>query len=129
VVDYIRGNPGLKSANVEEMITRDELNNRINEITRCKKDPVYFANKYFTIISPKHGKHIIQTYKKQNEMLETFVNNNRVVCCASRQIGKCVGYFTWITIRNKNVPWLKFKIPIGIMYSVIKLFKSNPSNK
>jgi hypothetical protein len=51
MAEYLRGNPGLKSANVEERITRDELNFRINEITKCKKDPIYFANKYFTIIS------------------------------------------------------------------------------
>ena len=119
--EYLRGNPGLKTANVEEMISRDELNNRISEITKCKKDPVYFANRYFTIISPKRGKHIIETYKKQNELLETFVNNNRVICCASRQIGKCVSYFTWITIRNKKLPWLKIKLPIGLMYTTAKL--------
>ena len=120
--DYLRGNPGLKSANVEEMISRDELNNRISEITKCKKDPTYFANRYFTIISPKKGKHIIETYDKQNELLNTFVNNNRVICCASRQIGKCVSYFTWITIRNKKFPWLKIKLPIGLMYSAAKRF-------
>ena len=121
--DYIRGNPGLKSANVEEMISRDELNFRIGEISKCKKDPVYFANKYFTIISPKRGKHIIETYKKQNEMLDTFVKNNRVICCASRQIGKCVNYFTFITIRNKNIPWLKIKIPIGLMFDLSRIIK------
>lgn len=122
-VDYIRGNQGLKSANAEELITVDELNFRINEITKCKKDPIYFANKYFTIISPKRGKHIIETYKKQNELLEAFVNNNRIVCCASRQIGKCVEYFTFITIRNKNIPWLKIKIPIGFMFDIVKFIK------
>lgn len=120
--DYIRGNPGLKTANAEEYITRDELNFRINEITKCKKDPIYFANKYFTIISPKRGKHIIETYKKQNDMLDTFVKNNRVICCSSRQIGKCVVYWTWITIRNKKVKWLKFSIPIGLMFSIAKSF-------
>lgn len=121
--DYIRGNVGLKAANVEEIITKSEFNTRISEITKCKNDPVYFANKYFTIISPKRGKHIIETYKKQNELLETFVNNNRVICCASRQIGKCVSFFTWITIRNKNNPWLKIKIPIGLMFIICKIFK------
>jgi hypothetical protein len=123
--EYIRGNPGLKSANVEEMISKDELNTRITEITKCKKDPIYFANNYFTIISPKYGKHIIKTYKKQNELLDAFVKNNRIICCASRQIGKCVNYFTWITIRNKNIPWLKIKIPIGLMFDITKIFTFN----
>jgi hypothetical protein len=119
--DYIRGNPGLKTANAEEFITKYELNYRIDEITKCKKDPVYFANKYFTIISPKRGKHIIETYKKQNDMLNTFMNNNRVICCSSRQIGKCVTYWTWITIRNKRVKWLKFSVPIGLMFFIAKI--------
>jgi hypothetical protein len=123
--DYIRGNPGLKSANVEERITKDELRLRINEIAACKKDPIYFANKYFTIISPKRGKHIIETYKKQDAMLNTFVKNNRVICCSSRQIGKCVSYFTWIKIRHAKYRWIKFNIPIGIVYSIAKMFERN----
>lgn len=121
--DYIRGNKGLKAANAEEFITRDELNFRIQEIAKCKKDPVYFANKYFTIISPKKGKHIIETYPKQNDMLKTFINNRRVICCSSRQIGKCIVYWTWIKIRNTKYKWLKFNIPIGLMFSLAKTFK------
>lgn len=120
--DYIRGNPGLKTANAEEFITRNELNFRIAEISKCKKDPSYFANKYFTIISPKRGKHIIETYKKQDDLLDTFVKNKRVICCSSRQIGKCVVYWTWIIIRNKRFKWLKFNIPIGILFSLAKTF-------
>ena len=101
----MRGNKGLKTANSEEFISREEMNTRISEITKCKRDPVYFANKYFTIISPKRGKHIIETYDKQNDMLETFRNNRRVICCSSRQIGKCVVYMTWIKIRHKKYNW------------------------
>lgn len=122
MADYMRGNKGLKTANSEEFISREELNLRITEITKCKKDPIYFANKYFTIISPKKGKHIIETYKKQNDMLQTFEKNRRVICCSSRQIGKCVVYWTWITIRHKKHTWLKFSIPIGLAFDIAKKF-------
>jgi len=118
--DYMRGNKGLKTANSEEFISREEMNTRISEITKCKRDPVYFANKYFTIISPKRGKHIIETYDKQNDMLETFRNNRRVICCSSRQIGKCVVYMTWIKIRHKKYNWLKLNIPIGLFFDIAK---------
>jgi len=118
--DYMRGNKGLKTANSEEFITREEMNSRINEITKCKRDPIYFANKYFTIISPKRGKHIIETYDKQDSMLETFKNNRRVICCSSRQIGKCVVYMTWIKIRHKKYNWLKLNIPIGLFFDIAK---------
>jgi len=121
--DYMRGNKGLKTANSEEFISREEMNTRISEITKCKRDPVYFANKYFTIISPKRGKHIIETYDKQNDMLETFRNNRRVICCSSRQIGKCVVYMTWIKIRHKKYTWLKLNIPIGLFFNLAKKFK------
>ena len=120
--EYIRGNKGLKVANSEELITREELDFRISEITKCKNDPIYFANKYYTIISLKKGKHIIETYPKQNDMINMFKNNKRIICCSSRQIGKCVTYWTFVTIRNKNIPWLKINIPIGLFYSIAKLF-------
>lgn len=123
--DYIRGNPGLKAANAIEHITIDELKTRINEISKCKKDAVYFANKYFTIISPKRGKHIIETYPKQNEMLNCFINNKRIICCSSRQIGKCVVYTTWITIRHKKYTWIKFNIPIGLLFDLANLLQNN----
>lgn len=119
--DFIRGNKGLKVANSEELISREEYSNRIAEILKCKSDPAYFANNYFTIISPKRGKHIIETYAKQNEMLNTFSKNKRVICCSSRQIGKCVAYLTWIKIRHKKFKWLVIPIPIGIMFSISKL--------
>lgn len=118
--DYMRGNKGLKIANSEEFITREEMNSRINEITKCKRDPIYFANKYFTIISPKRGKHIIETYDKQDSMLETFQKNRRVICCSSRQIGKCIVYMTWIKIRHKKYNWLKLNIPIGLFFDIAK---------
>lgn len=119
--DFIRGNPGLKSANVSESITREELQRRIIEISKCKKDPVYFANNYYTIISPSKGKHIIETYPKQDSMLKTFIDNKRVICCSSRQIGKCVSFFTWITIKHKIYDWMIIPVPIGLFYYSVKI--------
>lgn len=86
--EFLNGNPGLKISNVSERITKEEANFRIREIQRCCEDIIYFAEKYVTIISPKDGKHIIKLYEKQKEALVSFAKNNRVVCTASRQVGK-----------------------------------------
>ena len=100
--NFIRNNEALKAPNVVEKVTPDERNFRIQEITRCMADPIYFAEKYFTIISPKKGKHIIEMYPKQKDLVRTMVDKNRIIALASRQVGKCVFSESKIKVRNKT---------------------------
>ena len=67
---------------------------------------------------------IAETYPKQNDMLKTFEANKRVICCSSRQIGKCIVFWTWIKIRHKKYNWLKFNIPIGLAFKLAKSLKN-----
>ena len=63
--DFIRGNENLKKPNTVIHIPEDKQQEYIQEIMKCKKDIIYFAEKYFTIISPAKGKHLIELYDKQ----------------------------------------------------------------
>lgn len=90
--EYIRNDPDLKAPNVKEFIDKKEFEFRIREIKKCKKDICYFAEKYFTIVSPGKGKHIIKLYDFQKKLLNFFVNEDRCIVLSSRQVGKTTTY-------------------------------------
>lgn len=87
----------VKKANTAtETISKEEYENRIRELVKCKKDIIYFAEKYFRIISPAKGLHVIKLFEKQKEMLKNFEQNRRVIVLASRQIGKTTSYTIFV---------------------------------
>ncbi|HPM74233.1 MAG TPA: terminase family protein [Saccharofermentans sp.] len=93
---FLRGNVQIKAPNHVEHVSEDIFKNRVREIMRCKEDICYFAEKYFTIVSPAKGQHIIELYDKQKELIEFFKNTERAVCLASRQSGKTTCYSIYI---------------------------------
>lgn len=96
--DFSEQLASVKKKNDElEQITREEFLWRAQELKRCRDDIVYFANKYFRIISPdvnegRGGLGVIKTYKKQEDLLRFFQKYNRVVTLAARQSGKSTSY-------------------------------------
>ena len=46
--DVYLGNPNLKKAGTEIQFTKEQ----VDEIIKCKNDPLYFALNYIKIISP-----------------------------------------------------------------------------
>lgn len=128
----IRNNPNLKAPNASEIVSEDEYKRRVTEIIRCKKDPIYFAENYFTIVSPKLGKHIIKLYPKQKELIEKMVSDDRVCILASRQVGKTTAYNVfslWYTMfhpdkkilicANKAAASLEFLDRIRLAYELL----------
>lgn len=96
-----RGNESLKPANSTESISKEEFENRLREIIRCKNDPVYFANTYFKIINLERGLQQITLFPKQEEFLRFIVNNDRVIAMTPRQSSKSTTYTIyslWYTI-------------------------------
>ncbi len=85
-----------------EYSSREEFEQMIKEIARCKRDIVYFAEHYYRVINLDKGLHIIQLYDVQKEFLRYLVDNNKVICVSGRQQGKCVYKDSLITIRNKK---------------------------
>ena len=80
----------------------DYSKEEIEEIKRCAKDIVYFANTYCHAMTDD-GVRKITLYDYQAEMLSQFQDNRWNVCLASRQIGKtiCSGIFiAWYSLFN-----------------------------
>jgi len=93
------GNALLTGKNVIVNLSKEANEYRVNEIIKCMNDPTYFAEKYYTIVSPSAGKHIIEMYPKQEELISEMFRCRRLVTCASRQSGKCFSLSTSLTIR------------------------------
>ena len=68
-----------------EKISNEEFERRVLEIAKCKRDIVYFAEKYYRVISLDKGLHIIKLYDIQKEFLKFLVDNNKVICVSGRQ--------------------------------------------
>jgi hypothetical protein len=91
-VKFWRGNTNIPSAQTKERVSRSEYDFRVAEIKKCKADIIYFAEKYFYILSPDRGKHIIELYDKQKELLNLLTTENRIVVLSSRQSFKTTTY-------------------------------------
>lgn len=77
--------------------TKDEM----NELRRCKKDVIYFGEKYCKLFT-EHGYVSVKFRDYQNEILDSFIKHDHVVLMAARQVGKCFIFSTLITIKFKN---------------------------
>ena len=86
--DWLRGNPKIKAANSSEYVDGDVLLERLEEMQKIMKDPLYFAEKYFYIVTLDAGKQLIKVYPKQAEMLKAMCTKQRVITLASRQCRK-----------------------------------------
>jgi hypothetical protein len=79
----------------------------LQEYIKCSQDPIYFAQKYYHIISTHNGKgkQLMQLYDFQKTIVKSFVNNRHNILCAARQVGKstisCM-YILWITFFTKD---------------------------
>ena len=82
--------------------SKEEFEEMILEIARCKRDIIYFAEHYYRVNSLDKGLHVIKLYDIQREFLKFLVDNNKVICVSGRQQGKCVFKGTQITIKNKK---------------------------
>lgn len=110
---YFNGIFGLRNENIKMRMTSKQ----IEEIKKCKKDPLYFMENYTKIISLDDGLIPFEAYDFQKELLNLFINENRVIARVGRQSGKCVDYNSWITIRLFKI--FSLPIKIGFLYKII----------
>jgi hypothetical protein len=92
---------GLKRPGTEIQYT----NEMIKELIKCSKDIIYFAEKYFTVVEEKRGKHIIKLRDYQIETLRMFTENRFVALNFARQMGKstCLSIFIlWLAMFNED---------------------------
>jgi hypothetical protein len=60
----------------------------MKEMKRIMDDPIYFAEKYFYIVTGDNGKQLINVYPKQREIINAMCDHKRVITLATRQCRK-----------------------------------------
>lgn len=78
------------------------------EYIKCAKSPVYFMKKYCMIQHPTKGKIPFHLYPYQEDTLQDFQENDRIIILKSRQLGistLIAGYALWMILfqNDKNV--------------------------
>ena len=101
-IETYKGNPNLKSAQVRQEYTQEQ----VTEFIKCSKNPVYFIESYVNIVSIDEGLVPFKMYPFQSEIVETFHNNRFTICKLPRQSGKStvvLSYLIHYIIFNENV--------------------------
>jgi len=109
-INSYKGNTNLKQIGYQVEYTAKQ----VNEILKCKDDPIYFIEKYCQIISLDKGLVPFKLYDCQKKKVDTIMNNRKVIIMEGRQQGKtvtsaaCILHYT-IFNTNKNVAILANK--------------------
>ena len=114
---YYRGDKGLPTADSRYEWTPE----MILALQRCQTDIKYFAENFFTIVDLSDGrrKHI-PLRKYQTKVLESMMNEKRLLLLTCRQSGKCV--YNDSKVRVKFKPFgLSFNIKVGTFFKLMKI--------
>ncbi len=124
-----RGNSLLKSSNTKTEYTKEQ----IQEIIKCKNDPIYFIENYVKIIHADKGLVNFELRDYQKEMVLSFHENRRTILATARRAGKSAsvcGYILWYILFNefKNVGILanKEKTSIELLSTIQKSYQYLP---
>lgn len=93
-------NPNIKRAHSTSEFDSD----KIIELQRCKRDPIYFMEKYVKIQHPTKGAVPFVLYPYQHEMIAAIHNNKDTILLCSRQMGKttvAAMYILWFATFNR----------------------------
>lgn len=94
------GNAALKPVGAIVTYTQDE----VNEMKKCKNDPVYFIGMYCKIISLDRGVISFDLYDCQKKYIDMIHNNRKLLVLVGRQSGKttvAAAYLLWYILFNK----------------------------
>jgi len=107
---------------------------QVQEIVKCGKDPTYFFNNYVKIQHPVRGLIKFDTYKFQDDCVETFSEERFSIVLKSRQLGLSTlvaAYSLWMAIyqRDKNVLVIATKLTVAqnFITKVKTMLRSLPS--
>lgn len=96
-----RGNSKLRPEGAVVEYTEE----MIAEYIKCKNDPIYFIKTYIYVVHPDRGVVKFDLYDYQEDMIDTYHNNKKVIFLTSRQQGKTTvsaAYLLWFMIFNDN---------------------------
>jgi len=90
---FFKNIEGLRNQGVSIQYTQEQ----INELSKCRDDPIYFCNNYVKIRSLDHEDSIpFKTYGFQDRILNSVHTNNKVVVMMGRQQGKTLTICSYI---------------------------------
>lgn len=95
---FMRNDTKLRKANLNFQYSEEET----LEIIKCKKDILYFAEKYVYLMTPK-GKQIIKLRGYQKRLLKLMQDNRWIILLQSRQSAKTTTtaiFFAWYLLFN-----------------------------
>lgn len=100
-VHYL-GHPLLRAANVKYSLEKEE----VEEFIKCKKDIVYFAEKYVKIVTLDDGLQLVKLRDYQKDFLRQCHKEKKICAMWCRRSGKGVIvsiFFLWCTIFQRNI--------------------------
>lgn len=129
---WLDGNKiGVRKPNLVFEYTKEE----IEELKKCAKDVVYFANTYGYCLQGSAGYQRIKLRPYQEKMLRSYQDNRMTIVCSSRQIGKCLLDGDLVLLKNdhnfhKSITDLYYEHNNNLLSKVKRfLFKSYRKNK
>jgi hypothetical protein len=115
---FYEGKQFLRRGNIVFEYTQDEL----DEIKKCARDIVYFAEKY-AVVMTDNGIQQVKLREYQKDLLRDFQHNRFNIVLASRQMGKCTFFNSRIEILDPQGN--SFSITLGeLYYTVLKSKRS-----
>lgn len=100
--DHFKGNPLLKKTDTKIEWDAEKL----QEILKCKDDPIYFIETYVKIIHVDKGLINFKLYPWQKEMIAAMKNERFCAFVVARQGGKSIAvaaFLLWYVLFNKRV--------------------------
>lgn len=99
------GGPGSGRKSVEKWAPTPE---QVEELKKCAKDPIYFAQRYCKIAHPERGTIPLKTYSFQDRCLRAFQRHKFNIILKSRQLGLSTisaAFSVWMALfkRDKNI--------------------------
>lgn len=99
-------------------LTHDE---KIQELLKCGKDPIYFIKTYVKIQHPKRGTLSFDTYDFQDNCVRDFVKHRFNIIVKSRQLGLSTvtaAYALWMALfhKDKNILVIATKLPTAVNF-------------
>ena len=112
---------GVKKPNQIEQVSDEEFRRRILEIAKSKRDIVYWAEKYFYIVTLDKGLQLIKLYDKQKQLLRHIVDNDRSIVLSARQTGKTTSYTVFCVFFATLFPEKKILICANKLQTAIEI--------
>jgi len=110
----IKYDTSLKRPNKKINFTTEQ----VQDLIQCSKDPIYFAEKFYTIVTGD-GAQKIKLYDYQKKILKAFQDNRFNILLSSRQSGKCLLSDVNISIKSK-ITGNEYHISIGEFFDMVK---------